>query len=49
VVYKAAPYQNEWDGVDQDGQPLPEGTYYYVLLLRDGIKEVIYGNVLVIR
>jgi len=49
VVYKAAPYENEWNGVNQNGKELPEGTYYYLLLLRDGAKGVKYGNVLLIR
>jgi gliding motility-associated-like protein len=49
VVYKARPYQNEWRGTNQNGQDLPEGTYYYVLTLRDGIKNVIEGSVLIVR
>jgi len=49
VVYKAAPYKNEWNGVNQNGKELPEGTYYYVLLLRDGVKNAKFGNVLIIR
>lgn len=44
TVFSAAPYENNWDGGN-----LPEGTYYYVLNLRDGIKNVVYGNVLLIR
>lgn len=49
VVYKAAPYRNEWNGVNQSGNELPEGTYYYILTLRDGVKDVIQGSVLLIR
>jgi len=49
VVYKAQPYRNEWNGVNQGGSNLPEGTYYYILTLRDGKKEVIHGSVLLIR
>jgi gliding motility-associated-like protein len=29
IVYRAAPYRNEWDGVFKD-KPLPDGTYYYI-------------------
>lgn len=49
VVYKAEPYKNDWGGTNQHGQDLPEGTYYFVLFLQDGQKQVIHGNVLVIR
>jgi gliding motility-associated-like protein len=48
-VYTAKPYANEWTGKDKSGNNLPEGTYYYVLNLRDGQKEVIYGSVLLVR
>ena len=49
TVYALRPYDNMWNGVDQSGRPLPEGTYYFVLFLRDGKKEVIHGNVLLLR
>ncbi|MBC7774871.1 MAG: gliding motility-associated C-terminal domain-containing protein [Phycisphaerae bacterium] len=49
VVYKKEPYYNQWNGVDQDGKELPEGTYFYLLLLRDGGEGAKYGNVLIIR
>ncbi len=49
VVFKAAPYLNNWKGETENGVALPEGTYYYVLLLRDGKKNAIHGNVLLIR
>ena len=29
VVYKAFPYNNDWSGT-YNGEPLPDGTYYYV-------------------
>lgn len=31
VVYKTADYQNDWEGKNQYGNPLPEDTYYYIL------------------
>jgi len=50
VVYKPKePYRNDWKGTTDDGRELPEGTYYYILTLRDGKKEVIHGSVLLIR
>ncbi len=49
VVFKSAPYLNDWNGKDMNGRELPEGTYYYVLTLKDRVKKLIYGNVLLIR
>lgn len=31
IVYKTVNYQNDWDGKDINGRPLPEDTYYYIL------------------
>ena len=31
VVYRKANYQNDWTGRNQNGVPLPEDTYYYIL------------------
>ena len=30
-VYRNLNYENKWDGYDSDGNPLPEGTYFYFL------------------
>jgi len=36
-IYESEDYQNDWDGTSmQSGQPLPDGTYYYVLELAKG-------------
>jgi len=29
LVYKNTDYDNSWNGVDQKGNPLPDGTYFY--------------------
>jgi len=47
LVYEAAPYQNDWDGVpnvagnitEGDGK-LPDGTYFYLLELEPGHKPM---------
>ncbi len=30
-VFRAVNYQNDWDGRNRDGNPLPNDTYYYIL------------------
>ena len=51
AVYENSEYGNEWDGKNNDGSPLPEGTYYYVLSLKtnDGKDYVIKNFVEIIR
>ena len=49
VVFEAKPYNNDWNGVNQDGNPLPDGTYYYILRLNIGEGEIIRGDVTIIR
>ncbi len=49
ILYQAAPYGNNWDGRNQNGQDVPEGTYYYILRLNIGEGEIIRGDVTVIR
>jgi large repetitive protein len=47
-VYEASPYKNDWDGsnifgVSLGGRDLPEGTYFYILDLREEGMEPIKG------
>ena len=47
-VYSSGNYQNDWDGSRSDnGQALPDGTYYYVLTLTD--NEIFRGYVYINR
>lgn len=44
VVYKATNYRtddlaNAWEGLDNNGDPLPEGTYYYLLTI-NGASDI---------
>ncbi len=48
VVYKSNDYQNNWDGVNTSGQPLPEGSYYYLLDLGSQSAPV-KGYVVIMR
>lgn len=49
IIYEAQPYLNDWNGVDQSGNPLPQGTYYFVLRLdiADGI--ILKGDVSILK
>jgi flagellar hook assembly protein FlgD len=29
-------YKNDWDGTNQTGTPLPDGTYYFIYQYNDG-------------
>ena len=49
-VYHADNYNNDWDGSYQ-GKPLPDATYYYIILIQytDGHTNFLRGNVTIIR
>jgi len=36
-VFKAAPYNNDWDG-NYNGTPVPDGTYYYLFFRTPGAE-----------
>lgn len=37
-VFYSSSYDNTWDGLNKNGNPLPDGTYYYFLKLRNSDK-----------
>ena len=37
-VYESEDYQNDWKGLNQNGQELPDDTYYFVLELPEQVK-----------
>lgn len=49
IVYQAKPYSNDWDGRSQNGNDLPEGTYYYIFRLDLGEGDVFKGDITIIR
>ncbi len=49
VLYKAAPYDNNWDGRNNGGGSLVEGTYYYVIRLDTREGEFMKGDITIIR
>ncbi|MFN8288017.1 MAG: Ig-like domain-containing protein [Chitinophagales bacterium] len=43
IVYENADYQNDWDGKGgRNKEALPDGTYFYVLTLKDGKQKPNY-------
>lgn len=46
-IYKAAPYDNQWDGTTDDGDVLPADTYIYKFTAQPG--EVYMGLISIIR
>jgi large repetitive protein len=49
ILYKSKPYKNEWGGTNQSGNPLPEGTYYYVLRLNTTDGKILRGDLTILR
>ena len=49
ILYKSKPYNNDWNGSNQMGSPLPEGTYYYVLRLNINDGKVLRGDISILR
>ena len=51
AVFNSKNYANNWDGKNDQGTDLPEGTYYYVLQLKtkNGKTHVIKNFVELIR
>jgi gliding motility-associated-like protein len=45
-VYSKEQYKNEWDGKSNDGQILPDGTYFYVIEFESGKTKTgwVYKN-----
>ena len=49
VVYSKRPYKNEWQGTNQDGQNLPQATYYYILNLNIADGVVFRGDITILK
>ncbi len=43
-VFESVNYQNDWNGMDLDGNPLETGTYWYVLIVQ-GIPDAYKGYI----
>ena len=49
VVYQARPYLNDWSGVNNSGNELPHGTYYYILRLDIASGDILRGDVTIMK
>ncbi len=49
ILYQSKPYKNTWRGTNQSGDPLPEGTYYYVLRLNTADGKILRGDMTILR
>jgi gliding motility-associated-like protein len=38
VVFEQTSYDNTWNGINKQGNILPDGTYYYIVTLKDANK-----------
>ncbi len=47
VVYTEEGYQDQWHGQSEGGDPLPDGTYYYIL--QEGAEVIFKAPVTIIR
>ncbi|HNA41774.1 MAG TPA: gliding motility-associated C-terminal domain-containing protein, partial [Saprospiraceae bacterium] len=45
-IFHASPYNNDWEGTYKDN-PVPPGTYFYVIDLGDGTKP--FAGFLIIK
>jgi gliding motility-associated-like protein len=49
IVFQTKQYDNNWAGNNQDGKPLPAGTYYYIFRLNLADGKIITGDITIVR
>ena len=49
LVYETTNYQNDWTGINQNGDILPDGTYYYVVVLNRERNIIYKGAITILR
>jgi gliding motility-associated-like protein len=45
IVYKDGHYQNNWEGENENGEKLPQGTYYILIELANGSEKGTYIDI----
>ena len=40
LIYKNAPYFNDWDARNTNGDIIPDGTYFYVVILGEDFEPL---------
>ncbi len=49
IIFQQKNYDNTWGGTNQNGQPLPQGTYYYIFTLDLASGEILRGDLTVLK
>jgi gliding motility-associated-like protein len=49
ILYRSKAYNGQWGGTNQNGEPLAEGTYYYILRLNVDDGKILRGDVTILR
>ena len=48
-VWNKDGYTNDWAGTNNDGELLPVGAYFYVVMLNNDSKDVLSGSITIVR
>ncbi|KXX70525.1 Ig-like domain-containing protein [Flammeovirga sp. SJP92] len=48
-IYQKEGYANEWNGNNNNGEPLPDGTYFYVILIELNNKTNTFNGYVVLK
>jgi gliding motility-associated-like protein len=48
-VFSSDSYDNNWDGTNKYGKPLPDGTYYYILKFPDNEEKIYKGSITILK
>ncbi|MEM1321400.1 MAG: gliding motility-associated C-terminal domain-containing protein [Bacteroidota bacterium] len=49
IVFRVRDYQNDWEGQDNNGNPLPHATYYYILRLDIASSKIFKGDITILK
>ena len=49
MIYKITDYQNDWQGTNLNGDILPDGTYYYIIVLSKEHNMFYKGAITILR